>query len=359
VTGRRGLAKQSNRRVVFADFRAGRPENLYAKIATRLIFTRRDFLRLAASSLAATAMAELIGCASEPPLKVAALKGWPGYALMFLARKQGLLSEQEVMLTNTLNLAESADMLLSGKVDAVAITLDEVLRVVDQGVPVTVLAVLDVSAGADVLLVREGIKNLADLKGKSIGVENSNLGAIMLFKLLEAAKLQREDVHVVMMGYEHVKSIEQNHFDAIITYEPSPNQIEKMGYTRLFDSRSLPNLIVDVLAVRQDCEKQHVNALKKLISAHFQMLKLWQTNPADTAYLLADIMATPFEDVKKSFYGINLPDISYNVHYLSAPADELNQSVRDLASIMLPEGLIKHPVENGLRFNADYLPESF
>jgi len=38
VTGRRGLAKQSNRRVVFADFRAGRPENLYAKIATRLYF---------------------------------------------------------------------------------------------------------------------------------------------------------------------------------------------------------------------------------------------------------------------------------------------------------------------------------
>ena len=36
VTGRPGLAKQSNRRVVFADFRAGRPENLYAKIATRL-----------------------------------------------------------------------------------------------------------------------------------------------------------------------------------------------------------------------------------------------------------------------------------------------------------------------------------
>ena len=33
---RLGLAKQSNRRVVFADFRAGRPENLYAKIATRL-----------------------------------------------------------------------------------------------------------------------------------------------------------------------------------------------------------------------------------------------------------------------------------------------------------------------------------
>ena len=36
VTGRRGLAEQSNRRVVFADFRAGRLENLYAKIATRL-----------------------------------------------------------------------------------------------------------------------------------------------------------------------------------------------------------------------------------------------------------------------------------------------------------------------------------
>lgn len=325
----------------------------------RKLFSRRDFLRLTASSLAATAMVDLIGCASEQPLKVAVLTSWPGYALMFLGRKQGFLSGQEVTFFNTVNLAESADLLLTGKVDAAALTLDEILRVVDQGVPLTVLAVIDVSAGADAVLAKREIKNLADLKGKSIGVENSNLGAIMLAKLLEAAKLKRDDVHIVPMGYEHLKSLEQNHLDAIITYEPTPTQLEKMGYTRLFDSRSLPNLIVDLLVVRQDREKQHINALKMLIKAHFQALKLWQTNPADTAYLLADIMATPFDDVKKSFYGINLPDISYNVHYLSAPADELNQSVRDISSIMLPEGLIKHPVENGLRFIADYLPESF
>ncbi len=325
----------------------------------RKLFSRRDFLRLTASSLAATAMVDLIGCASEQPLKVAGQAAWPGYSLMFLARKQGLLSEQEVTLTNTANLGESADMLLNGKVDAAAITLDEVLKIIDQGIPLTVLAIFDVSAGGDAVFARAEIKNLADLKDKSIGVENSNLGAIMLAKLLEAANLKREDVHIVPMGYEHLKSLEQNHLDAIITYEPTTTQLEKMGYTRLFDTRSLPNLIVDLLAVRQDREKPHAHALKMLIKAHFQALKLWQTNPADTAYLLADIMATPFDDVKKSFYGINLPDISYNVHYLSAPADELNQSVRDISSIMLREGLVKHPVGNNLRFVADYLPESF
>ncbi len=325
----------------------------------RNIFTRRDFLRLAASSLAATAMAELIGCASEQPLKTALLTGWPGYALMFLARKQGLLSEQEFTLFSTANLGESSAMLLSGKVDAAGITLDEVLHCIDQGVPLTVLAVLDVSAGGDAVLVRPEIKILADLQGKSIGVEVSNLGAIMLAKLLEVAKLKREDVNIVPMDNDHLKSLEQNHLDAIITYEPVPTQLEKMGYTRLFDTRSLPNLIVDILAVRQDREKQHIQALKMLINAHFQALKLWQTNPADTAYLLAEVMAIPAEDVNNSFYGINLPDISYNTHYLSAPADELKQSVSDIASIMQREGLIKHPIENGLRFNADYLPESF
>gem|GEM_PF-2630086 len=36
VTGWHGLEEQSNRRLVFADFRAERPENLYSKIATRL-----------------------------------------------------------------------------------------------------------------------------------------------------------------------------------------------------------------------------------------------------------------------------------------------------------------------------------
>lgn len=321
-------------------------------------FSRRDFLRLTAGSLAIAAIGDLGGCGSDLPLKVAAQAAWPGYALMFLARKKGLLSEKDVTLLNTSNLGESSARLLSGEADAAAITLDEVLHVIDQGVPLSVLAILDVSAGGDAVLAREEIKSLADLKGKSIGVEKSSLGAIMLAKLLDAAKLKREDVHIVPMGFDHLRSLEQNHLDAIITYEPNPTLLEKKGYTRLLDTRSMPNLVVDLLAVRQDREKQHTSALRALVKGHFQELNLWQTNPADAAYLLGSIMDVPVDEVKKSFYGLNLPDISYNVHYLSAPADELNKSVSDISNILLREGLVKHRPGTSRLFMADYLPDT-
>ncbi|MCF7986127.1 MAG: ABC transporter substrate-binding protein [Methylovulum sp.] len=325
----------------------------------RSLFSRRGFLHLAASSLLVAAMDKLVGCANGQPLRVAAQATWPGYALMYLARRQGLFSEKEVALLNTTGLSQSTAMLLNGEADAAAITLDEVLHVIGEGVPLSVLVILDVSAGGDAVLAREWITNLANLKGRTIGVENSNLGAIMLAKLLEAAELKREDVKIVPMRLDHLESLEHNRLDAIITYEPNPTLLEKMGFVRLFDTRSLPNLIVDLLAVRQDREKQHAHALQSLIKGHFQALKLWQINPDDTAYHLGVIMDTPVEDVKKSFYGLNLPDINYNIHYLTAPADELNQSVSEISNIMQREGLIKHPVRNDRLFITDYLPEGF
>lgn len=317
---------------------------------------RRGFLLLTGGTVAAGLFGSLGGCGSDLPLKIAAQAAWPGYAPLYLAQKQGWLSESDVTLIKTPSLGASSAMLANGEADAAAITLDEALHIIDQGVPLSVVAILDISAGGDAVLARPEITTLADLKGKKIGVENSSLGTIMLTKLLEAANMRRSDVEIVTIASDHMQSLEQ--LDAIITYEPNPTLLKSRGYVRLFDSRSLPNMIVDLLAVRADREKNHAGALHNAVNAHFRALALWQQNPIDAAYLLAPILGTPPEDVKKSFYGLNLPDVSYNQHYLAAPAQELNQSAKDISGILLRAGQMKGTPDVSRLFTADYLPET-
>lgn len=320
--------------------------------------SRRDFLQWSAGAMGLAALGPLAGCGRDLPLKFAGQASWPGYSLIYLAQKQGWLPENKVALINTANLGESSAMLLNGKVDAAAVTLDEVLHIMDQGVPLKVIAILDVSAGGDAVMAKPGIETLADLKGKTIGVEQSSLGVIMLAKLLQAAGLKREEVSIVPMEYDHLKALEKNNLDAIITYEPMPMQLSQKGMKKIFDSSKMHNMIVDLLAVRTDREKAHAAGLHTLIEGHFKALKLWQHNTVDATYRLAPILGTNAESVKQVFFGINLPDIYYNHHYLNAPAEELQRSAREIASILVRESKLKKAVPLDALFDATYLPEA-
>lgn len=89
----------------------------------------------------------LPGCGQSAPLKVAA-HVWPGYELMFLAKEQGWLDPERVELVSTPFASSSLEALISGQVDAAAVTLDEVLSARDRGLPLTVVLVFNVSAGS-------------------------------------------------------------------------------------------------------------------------------------------------------------------------------------------------------------------
>ena len=90
---------------------------------------------------------------------------WPGYEFMFLAQELGFIDPGEVEFTETSSASETLQLLLDGRVDGGALTLDEVLRAHSKGVALSVVLVFNVSAGADVLITRSKLGNLQDLRG--------------------------------------------------------------------------------------------------------------------------------------------------------------------------------------------------
>lgn len=210
---------------------------------------------------------------------------------MLLAQQESWLPRTGLELRETGFASHSVAALRQGQVDGAALTLNEILLLRDQGMPLSVVTVFDFSVGADVVLAKPGISRLADLKGQRIGVEATSLGVIMLNKVLEAAGLQRSDVTVINMDEDHLSAWSSANMDAVPTYEPSLGKLQKQGLVSIYDSRKLPLVIVDVLAVRPEAAGRHAEAagrhaeaVRALIAGHFRALTQWRNNPIDTAY---------------------------------------------------------------------------
>ena len=181
--------------------------------------------------LAALGLPWLGGCHFQlaDPIRLAA-HPWPGYELLYLARELDRLDEEQVRLIETGSATASLRLLASSSVEGAGLTLDEVLTARSRGMDLTIVAVLDASLGADVLMARPGIRQLADLRGRSIGVEQTAVGAVMLDAALQAAGLRTDQIRIRYLPVDaHEAAYRAGQVDALVTYEPVRTRLRAAG----------------------------------------------------------------------------------------------------------------------------------
>ncbi len=304
----------------------------------------------------------LSGCGwlADKPISIASVI-WVGYEPMRLARNEGWLDVRRVHLVEMASATDSLQALVEGKVDGAALTLDEMLKARAKGIPLSAVMIFDVSAGADMLVVRPGIKQLSDLKGRRIGFEQGAVGSLMLTNVLWAAGLTKDDVELVPLTINnHRDAWERNQVDAIVTYEPVASQLLAQGANKLFDSRQVPNTIIDVLAIRSDAlDHSHAAAIRHLISAHLQALDYLRRNPHDAAYRMATHLGLPVDDVLPTFKGLLLPDATNNRRLLTGSPPQLLDIARKVSVFMVKEKLLPRDDTFIELIRADFLPADY
>lgn len=304
---------------------------------------RRAALRwLGAAGLTAGGLA---GCAAPQPALRAGSIVFPGYEMVFLARDMGLLDEQQVRLIEMPSNTDTLRALASGQLEAANLTLDECISARADGLDLRVLAVLDISAGADAVYSRQPL-TLAQLAGKRIAVEDSAVGATVLGALLEAARLRPDQiVKVPTLLPSTGRDFVGGRADVVITAEPWASQIEAAGGHRLFDSTAMPGRIVDVMVAHGQVVRQQPAAVRHLVNAHFQGLNHWRQQPADAARRMAPRLEVPPEQVAGVFRGLDMPDRPHNLELLR-DGGQIDATARLLQQDMLRQGLMResHPL---------------
>lgn len=280
------------------------------------------------------------GCAApQPPLRMGSIV-FPGYEMVFLAHDLGLLDEQQVRLIEMPSNTDTLRALASGQLEAANLTLDECISARAEGLDLRVLAVLDISAGADAVYSRQPL-TLDQLAGKRIAVEDSAVGATVLAALLDAARLKPDQIVKISTVLPSTgRDFVGGRADVVITAEPWASQIEAAGGHRLFDSTRMPGRIVDVLVAQASVLREQASAVRHLVNAHFSGLSHWQTQPEDAARRLAPRLELAPEAVPGAFRGLDLPDRRRNLELLR-DGGQIDATARLLQQDMLRLGLLK------------------
>lgn len=286
----------------------------------------------------------MAGCSREAPAPLqVATNVWPGYEPLYLARSLGYYPDSAVRFHEMTTSADVLKAFRNHAVDGAALTLDEALLLVRDGIDVRILLVADISHGADAIMARPAIKTIRDLKGKRVGVESMALGAYVLTRALDQAGLPPRDVTIVPVPVqEHERAYSAGEIDAVVTFEPARTRLAAQGAHSIFDSRQIPNEVIDVVVVRADMLQSRPGQVKTLEEGWFKALEYLRANPADAARLMGKREGLTAAQFKATLDGIVIPDRAENKRLLSGA---LLPPAKLLVDVMLRGKLLDRPVD--------------
>lgn len=300
------------------------------------MINRRKFL---ISLALLPALMSLNACRDSEPLNVG-VHPWIGYESLYLSRDFGWFPKN-IQFKDHLNASQSLEGLRRGDLDVACLTLDEMLRARSEGIPLTAILVFDVSAGADVVLAKPEIKTIQLLKGKRIAVENTAVAALMLNKILKISGLTSDELTIIDSPIDSQITLwKNNQIDAAISYNPMANLLARESGNRIFDSRKIPNTILDVLAVRQDISRDKQKAIKALVKGHFMGLSHIQIHRQDAIYRIAKHQQLSADEIKDALSGVILPTLEANRHYLNSENGRLTTIADNVSAVLVEAGLL-------------------
>src|ERR1700689_5519422 len=211
---------------------------------------RRPALVLVLAWMVATAAGT--AQAAPAPLRIG-YSDWPGWVAWQIAIDKGWLSEAGLDVKfDWFDYSASMEAFAAGKIDADLLTNGDALVMGAGGARNVMILITDYSNGNDMIVGRPGIKTLADLKGKRIGVETGLVDLLLLLDGLKKQGMTQNDVTLVnSKTNETPQVLASGQVDAIGAWQPNSGLAMKAlpGAHPVYTSAQSPGLIYDVLIV--------------------------------------------------------------------------------------------------------------
>jgi NitT/TauT family transport system substrate-binding protein len=210
--------------------------------------------RAALSLILAWMIAHAAGSAraAAPPLRIG-YSDWPGWVAWQIAIDKGWLSQAGLDVKfDWFDYSASMEAFAAGKIDADFVTNGDALVMGAGGARNVIILITDYSNGNDMIVARPGIKSLADLKGRKIGVETGLVDHLLLLDGLKKQGLTQDDVTLVnSKTNETPQVLASGQVDAIGAWQPNAGLAMKAlpGAHPVYTSAQAPGLIYDVLTV--------------------------------------------------------------------------------------------------------------
>ena len=205
----------------------------------------------------------------------------------------------------------------ANQLDAVLVTNGDNLVTGSGGTKGVMIMATDYSAGNDVIIAKNGINSIQDLRGKTIATEKGLVDHLLLSTALDDAKVKLNEVKLVnTMTNELPQVFATPDIDAIAVWQPVANQALSAvaGSKIIFTSKDKPGLIYDTLTVNPTHLEANKEQWKKVIQVWDKTVK-YINDPAtreDAAQIMSKRVGVDAKTYMQFIDGTHLLDLAAN-----------------------------------------------
>ncbi len=299
---------------------------------------RREFIAAGGTAIlmaaaARNALAQNIPASPEPGGIKMGIEPWLGYGQWHIAAKKGLFKEAGLDSVEIVNFTTDADInaaLAAGQLQCGNIATHTAMNFIAAGLPLKIVALLDVSKTADAMITDGSVTAVKDLKGKQVAYEEGTTSDILLNYALGQNGMTVADVQKVPMPAADAGSaLIAGKVPVAVTYEPyltlamQQNPKVKMIYS----AGENPGLISDVFVVREEFLKDKPGQIVALLKAWDLALADYRKDTPGGRAIISQAVGAKPEELATAFDGV--------VYYsLAENKSELNGS---FAQKVIPE----------------------
>jgi NitT/TauT family transport system substrate-binding protein len=270
------------------------------------------------------------------------ISGWTGFAPLTLAKEAGIFKKNGVDVTiKKIPQKDRHLAIASGDIQCAATTVETYVAWNANGVPITQVVQLDKSYGADGLAARSSIAKVADLKGKTVGVDAPGTTSYFgLAWILKKNGLSMKDITVATMSPQAAaQAFVAGQNDAAMTYEPYLSTVRSNPSAGKIIATTLDYpMIMDTFGCTPKFLADNPKAAKALADSYFDAIDLIAKEPKKSFEIMgADVKQTG-EQFEASQKYLRWQDRAANRKFF---AGELQQFSKEAADLLLEIGIIR------------------
>ena len=279
-----------------------------------------------ALAAAVAALALGTGAAGAQTKIALGMSGWTGFAPLTLAKgagifeKNGLDVEIKKIPQKDRHLAVA-----SGDIQCAATTVETFMIWNANGVPIKQLFQLDMSHGADGMVVRNDIASIADLKGKTVAASAPGTSPyFVLAWMLNENGLTLDDVTVVNLEpAAAAQSFVAGQNDAAMTYEPYLSTVRDNPDAGKIIATTLDYpVVMDSVGCTPEFIAANPDAVKALAKSYYDALEMIKTDQAKAYEIMgADVKQTGEQFGKSAGY-LQWQDAEANKTFMTSGIQE-------------------------------------
>ncbi len=295
-----------------------------------------------ALTVASAALAYTVAATAQETKVFIGISGWTGFAPLTLAKEAGIFKKNGVDVTiKKIPQKDRHLAIASGDVQCAATTVETYVVWNANGVPITQVVQLDKSYGADGLAVRNGVAKIADLKGKTVGVDAPGTSPYFgLAWILKKNGLSIKDVTVATMSPQAAaQAFVAGQNDAAMTYEPYLSSVrDKPDSGKIIATTLDYPMVMDTFGCTPKFIKENPKAVKAMVDSYFEALEMIKKDPAKSYEIMGADVKQSGEQFAKSAAYLRWQDKAANQQFFNGPIQAFSKESADL---LLEVGIIK------------------